>query len=74
LFRQKINKDSKIDTYEEDFCMEIVYVSSELGEKIEDIMHWSIIKFNIVRVLINKINKLKYDTPANGPTGIKTLR
>jgi len=54
------------DTYEVDFCLEVVYVSSELGESIDNIMQWTIVKFNIVSALINRINKLKYSDNSKG--------
>jgi len=65
-----MNKESNMDSYEIDFCMAIVHTNIETGEKIEDIMHWSIIKFRVVCAMINKINKLK-NSGSEGPSGKK---
>lgn len=67
-------RDAEAGEFAQNFCMNVVYTSTELnGESIDSILHWTIMKFNKVVEMIGKINKIKYGDKSTGSTNIRTL-
>ena len=57
MIRLQLLKEYQEQSWEEDFVMEIVIIAKELGEKIDNILDWTIMKYRTVANAIAEFYK-----------------